>query len=190
MKAVGADARGRGEFQHRAPARVGIIRFLLLFALYLIVGNVLLSLHPVETGFVEPWTRFNATGSAALARLTGIEAQANGTQVSYESGTLNILIGCNGVEALLILVSSLFAFPSSWGRRLIGVLAGTVVILGANLLRLLNLILIARFFPNWLEFFHIYIWQTLMVLIAFAIFLSWGLFVARVEPVAGRSGDA
>ena len=159
-----------------------------MFVLYLVVGNLVLAVPWVDSGFVGPWTSFNATGAAALSRLIGIEAYASGTRISYELGSLNVLTGCNGVEALLILVAAFLAFPSPWTRRLLGVLAGTVAIFGANLIRLVNLVVVAKFFPAWLEIFHIYIWQTLIVMIAFALFLSWGMFFARVKPVTSPSG--
>ncbi len=171
-------------------ATVRIRGFLLLFVVYLVGGSLLLSAPWVKAGFVEPWTRVNATGAAALARSIGVEALADGTQISYGQGSLSILVGCNGVEALLILISSLLAFPAPWSRRLLGVLAGTVALLGANLVRLVNLIAVAKYLPAWLDVFHVYIWQALIVLIAFALFLVWGTLFAQARPVTSRPGSA
>jgi exosortase H (IPTLxxWG-CTERM-specific) len=160
---------------------VRIRGFLFLFVIYLVGGSLLLSAPWVKASLVEPWTRLNATGAAALARSIGIDALAEGTQVSYGPGSLSILVGCNGAEAALILVSALLAFPAAWPRRLLGVLAGTIAILGANVVRLTNLIAVAKLFPSWLDVFHVYIWQALIVLIAFALFLVWETFVARAH---------
>jgi exosortase H (IPTLxxWG-CTERM-specific) len=154
------------------------VRFIVLFVVLLAAGNLLFMVPSVESGFIEPWTQLNATGSAALASALGVETRVSGTIVDVGTASLNIMQGCNGVHALLVLLSAILAFPAPWSRRLLGVAAGTVALLGFNLLRLVNLIVVARHFPAQLELFHVAIWQTLIVLIALALFLTWGVFLA------------
>ena len=64
-----------------------------------------------------------------------------------------------------------------------------MVLLGCNIIRLINLIVVAKYWPNRLELFHIYIWQTLIVLIAFALFIVWGTYFAarRTDGAAAIS---
>jgi hypothetical protein len=57
-----------------------------------------------------------------------------------------------------------------------------VIVLGANLARLVIFIAVVDYRPALLEFFHIYVWQTLMGLLIFAAFVSWGVLVAT-RPV-------
>ena len=154
-------------------------RFLLLFVVYVVAGGFVLSLPWVESSLVDPWTRLNAAGTAAVARVIGIEAEAHGADVFYGRGSLRIVVGCNGVEALLILGAALLAFPASWAHRATGVLGGTVAILGVNLVRLVNLVAVAKFAPAWLDLFHVYVWQVLIVLVAVGLFLTWGTRVTR-----------
>jgi exosortase H (IPTLxxWG-CTERM-specific) len=159
--------------------RAMIAWFLGLSAAYMIAGVILLDVPLVRDGFVDPWTRFNASASATMASLFGVDSTATGTFVQSGAAHLDIKAGCNGAHALLILLASVFAFPAPWGRRLIGALAGTLAVLGFNLIRLINLIVVARYFPARLELFHIYIWQTLIILIALGVFLVWGNFFAE-----------
>ena len=157
----------------------------MLFLVYLAAGNVLFFVPAVKAGAIDPWTRINAAMSAAIASAFGVESHAAGTEVTSGQATLDVKQGCNGVHALLVLVSSILAFPASWGRRVVGVAAGTVALLGINLLRVVNLIVVARYFPDKLELFHIAIWQTLIVLVALMLFLAWGmLFASRRSPSA------
>jgi exosortase H (IPTLxxWG-CTERM-specific) len=155
----------------------------------MVVGVALLDVPFVRDGLVAPWTRFNATASAALASLCGVETTATGTFVQSGSARLNIQGGCNGAHALLILLASVLAFPAPWGRRLIGAVVGTLAVLGFNLIRLVNLIAVARYSPDHLELFHIYIWQTLIVLIALVVFLVWGSFFAE-SRIATRAAHS
>jgi hypothetical protein len=42
-----------------------------------------------------------------------------------------------------------------------------------NLARILALALVLRFHPTWFEFVHVYLWQTLTLLVVLAMFVSW-----------------
>jgi len=162
--------------------RRAALRFVLVFAALMVAGNLALSLAVVERRLVAPWTRANAGVAAALATAIGIEAVADGTRVTTGEARLDVLKGCNGVHALMILAGAVLAFPASWTARVAGVAGGTVAIFGFNLVRLVNLIAVARYRPAWLELFHVYVWQTLIVVIAFFLFVAWGVVVTRSTP--------
>ena len=142
-----------------APEEVGTavrnraLWFLVCVIAYMACGVFLLDIEAVRDRFIAPWTRTNAELSASLATAIGVETTAVGTLVRSGSASLNIKDGCNGVHALLILISSVLAFPVAWRHRLLGVVIGALTVLGANLFRLLNLIVVARYFPEQLEFF-------------------------------------
>ena len=150
-------------------------RFVLFFFIYLAVGSILIGLWPVKDYLVQPWTRVNVILSAALCQMIGIDVVSAGTNLRVPGMTLNVLDGCNGVFALLIFASAVLAFPSKLSHRAIGVSLGAALLLGANLARLVNLVYVARYYPDSLEFFHVFIWQTLIIVIAFLLFLGWSL---------------
>ena len=160
----------------------GLFRLFVLFFVYMGVGALVLDVGVVKRALVDPWTRFNVTAASTLATWVGVDTVADGTMARSGPAMLDILDGCNGVHALLILVASILSFPSTWTRRLVGVAAGAVTIFGFNIVRIVNLIVVARHFPEQLELFHIFIWQTLIVLVAFASFLVWGSRFASARP--------
>jgi exosortase H (IPTLxxWG-CTERM-specific) len=155
------------------------IRFVLLLGLYLLIGNFALAVPLVDHGLIEPWTKANTAAAGGLAGLIGMEPEVNGTILTSSDAVLNVKKGCNGVEAVIILAAAVLAFPASWARRVPGLLGGAIVIFGFNLVRVVNLLWVAVHFPARLELFHIFIWQTLMVLISFGVFLLWGTFGAN-----------
>lgn len=162
-----------------------LARFLLMFVVYLVAGVVLLDLEWVRHWLVDPWTRLNAAGAAALSNALGVVTTAAGTQLFVGNASLNILDGCNGAQAVLIFLASVASFPATWTWRGFGLLAGTVLLFGANLLRLVNLVVVARYYPAQIEVFHVYVWQVLIVLIAFGLFLLWA---SRSAPPPARDG--
>jgi exosortase/archaeosortase family protein len=157
---------------HSSP---GPGRFVVFFFIYLAVGSVLIGFWPVKDYLVQPWTRVNVILSAALSQMIGIDVVSAGTNLRVPGMTLNVLDGCNGVFALLIFSSAVLAFPAKLSYRALGVSLGALLILGANLIRLVNLVYVARYYPDSLEFFHVFVWQTLIIVIAFLMFLGWSL---------------
>jgi hypothetical protein len=155
--------------------RASPLRFVALFAIYVVSGTALMAVPWIDSNLVDPWTRLNAGASAGITDLAGFDTTSEGTLVRSGSATLQVLDGCNGAHALLILVSAILAYPAPW-----------IAILGFNLVRLVNLILVARLWPSRLELFHIYIWQTLIVLIAFALFFTWTQLAGRTVPTVSR----
>jgi exosortase/archaeosortase family protein len=161
--------------------------FLVLFLIYLIAGNVLMSLDAVNRWLISPWTEINTVGSARLASLLGLHAVSEGTFLKADAAVLDVEQGCNGFHALLIFACAVLAFPASWASRILGVVTGSVVILGFNLIRLVNLLAIARYAPSHLELFHVYVWQTLIIIVALATFIGWETLIARVQGETRRS---
>jgi len=41
---------------------------------------------------------------------------------------VTILAGCNGVEAMIVLLAAMLAYPAPWKRRLIGLLVGALIV--------------------------------------------------------------
>jgi len=63
---------GARQVARPAAVRGSFLRFVLLFVVYLGLGSVLLALPWIESGFVDPWTRFNASGAASLTQMLGV----------------------------------------------------------------------------------------------------------------------
>jgi exosortase H (IPTLxxWG-CTERM-specific) len=155
------------------------LRFIILFVLFILAGNFSLAIPFVDARLIEPWTQANASAAAGLTRLFGMDTDATGMLLTAGAARLSVKKGCNGVEAVIILASAILAFPAPWSRRLLGLLLGAAAVFGFNILRLVNLLVVAVHFPERLELFHIFIWQTLIILIAFGLFILWGTRFAR-----------
>jgi exosortase/archaeosortase family protein len=153
--------------------------FAVRFIALLVVGNALMLVPAVDAWVLSPWTTLNTVAAAKLASVLGLPAQANGSVLSSDAASINVMQGCNGFHALLIYACAVFASPVGWMARLWGLIAGSVVIFGFNLVRLVNLLAVARYAPSRLELFHVYIWQTLIVILALATFIGWGVLIAR-----------
>jgi exosortase family protein XrtM len=68
-----------------------------------------------------------------------IAASALGNQILATGGGLVIKIGCEGVEALFILIAGLLSVSMAWRAKLSGILLGLILIYTVNEIRILIL---------------------------------------------------
>ncbi|WP_313920042.1 exosortase H [Tahibacter sp.] len=166
-----------------------MLRFLAIFVTSLLVLFTLDVLTVVEVHVIDPFNALLATISAKLIALFGGDAISQG-KVIISIGTglaVSIERVCNGIEAVIILVSAMIAFPSRWSHKLVGIVLGTLAIQSLNLVRIISLYYLHQWNSVWFEWFHSYIWQALIVLDALIMFLLWLRYLPRPPGAPDQS---
>jgi exosortase H (IPTLxxWG-CTERM-specific) len=161
---------------HRQEAR-----FLGIFLAVLIFGFSALAWNPVNDSLVEPFTGWVARASGALLGWMGQDVAMRGTVIESPKFSVNIRNGCNGVEALLIFLAAVLAFPASWREKLTGLALGAVAIQAVNLVRVVALFLTGAYYPKLFDTSHTVVWQTIVILCSV---LFWIFWASRLSPVA------
>jgi exosortase H (IPTLxxWG-CTERM-specific) len=163
-----------------------MIRFFILF-LALQAGLFGLELTPwAQAWFVVPWTNSLAAISAGIVKIFDSDVLAHGKVLQSASNgfAVSIEAGCNGVEATIVLVAAILAFPASWKRKLIGLAAGIVAVQGLNIVRVISLFYLGQWNFNAFEWAHLYVWQALIMLDVMVVWLLWVRTLPRVAPAA------
>jgi len=155
------------------------ITFLVLFVVLLGGGFTLVSVNWVNDHAIEPFTAGIARVSGFILNLLGQHVTMQGTIISSPRFAVNIRNGCNGVEAMVILLAAIVAFPAPWRARLAGLGIGAVAIQLVNLIRVVALFLTGAYLPRFFDTSHTVVWQTLVILSAV---LVWILWAQRVVP--------
>ena len=122
---------------------------------------------------VEPFTGLVAKAGGAACRLFGEKTVMSGTVISSPRFAVNIRNGCNGLETIFIFAAAVLAFPAPWPRRIAGLVGGVVLIQLFNLVRIVSLFYIGIHFPKLFEDWHTVVWQVLVILFGFVLFLFW-----------------
>ena len=159
-------------------------RFLVLFGAYFLIGYALL-MTPWLNPAVIKFSRVLVQTSGTLIHLCGGYAYTNGTILRDRSTGLAIEMkdGCNGVSVTILLCSALLAFRASWTQKAKGLLIGCIAIQSVNLLRFITLFYLRQYNHAWFDFAHEYLWESLIMLDAFAVFWLWVQFVFRAVAV-------
>jgi len=102
-----------------------------------------------------------------------ISARADGNQILAPGGGLVIKIGCEGVEALLILIAALLSVPMTGRAKLRGVIYGSLLIFAVNEVRILVLFYAFRTDKALFHLIHGAIAPLLLIAIAGAFYYYW-----------------
>ncbi len=78
-----------------------------------------------------------------------------------------------GLEAVIILFAAIFAFPAPFKNKVIGFVAGFFAIQLLNLVRIISLYYLGQWNYTAFEWFHLYLWQALIILDALVVWLIW-----------------
>src|SRR5258708_3485100 len=149
-------------------------RFLALFAIIFGVCYFLFGIAPgVRVGIIKPYTEFLARTVTAIVNLFGAGAVTDGTLVQSPRFSMTIAMGCDGVEASSLFLAGVLAYPTSIRARLIGLAFGVPLIHVINLGRLVGLFYAGVYLPSIVEEVHVYIAQTIVILLATAILIFW-----------------
>jgi exosortase H (IPTLxxWG-CTERM-specific) len=166
-----------------------MLRFLLLFLFLLGTLFVLDVLPPVEQAVIVPFTSAIAKVCVWIVGAFDANAYAIGKELHTRTSDFAISIerGCNGIEAVIVLISAIAAFPAPWKHKLAGIGIGFVAIQAVNLVRIISLFYLGQWNFGWFELFHTYIWQALIMLDALIVFLLWLRYLPR--PVSRDGGE-
>jgi exosortase/archaeosortase family protein len=130
---------------------------------------------------VEPMTRVSVLATRALVNLFGADARATGTLLYSDDAALNVKDGCNGVIAMILFTGAIIAHRATASAKVLGLLLGIPAIWLVNLLRLVSLYVVSVVSPSNLEFFHIYFWQTLIIICVGILWYCWASWSLRLE---------
>ena len=158
--------------------RDGVL-FCLRFSVYTILAFLLL--YALDDLIVVPFTRRIAWVTHGLLRAVGTQAWVAGASVGIPGFAVEIKNNCNAIYEIGLYGAAVLAYPAPLTQRLLGTLLGAGVLYIVNLLRVLSLIALGRYWPGGFQAAHLYVWQALFLAVVAACWLGW---VGRVRPVA------
>ena len=159
-------------------------KFLLIFVTCLMVLFTVELLNPVQTAVIQPFTAFLAWIAASVVLPFDDTVISSGRVLrdSTSGFAVSIEAGCNGVEATIVLIAGVLAFPATWRQRIAAITLGFLAIQLLNVLRIVSLFYLGQWNFDIFEWTHLYLWPVLImldVLLVFALYLRW---LSRSDP--------
>ena len=154
----------------RAAERSWVIGFVVRLLIGWALAIVALSLAPgIEHGAVS------GTVWSVGAALRGIafHPEITGATIRLGSAALIIIPECTPLMPVLLLAIAMAAYPAPARWKLIGIAAGIAALWLYNVVRMLALLATLAMRPTWFKFMHVYLWQSVTLLVVSALFLAW-----------------
>lgn len=158
-----------------------MFRFVTVFLVTVVVLFTLEMLGPVHNAIILPFTNSLASISAALITPFDdsvifygkiLQDAGSGFAVSIESG-------CNGVEATIVLVAAVVAFPAPWRSRLAAIAIGFLAIQVMNIARIISLFYLGQWNFDVFTWIHLYLWPVLIMLDVLVVFMLYLRHLSR-----------
>jgi len=150
-------------------------RFFILFTVLLVGLFTLEILQPAEKYVILPFTSFIADISVWIIQMFDDNVMAISNVIRDKTTGFGVRIerGCNGVEAVIILFAAIFSFPAPIKHKLVGFAIGFFAIQALNLVRIVSLFYLGQWNQVAFEWFHLYLWQALIIMDALVVWLVW-----------------
>jgi exosortase H (IPTLxxWG-CTERM-specific) len=168
------------------PMKNPRVLFIIKFVAIIVVLYVVIAIHPVNDHVIVPFTERITGVAAVMLKVMGEKVTVSGTTIRSALFAVNVENGCNGIEAIILLVAAIAAFPAKWVARIGGIIGGFMVIQVLNIFRVAMLFWLGEHHPDVFQMFHVAVWQTLIVLASVGIFLIWSWRFAAPELADGR----
>lgn len=154
-------------------------RFLVRYPVFTVAVFMLPPLVPGG----EPWLIQATLWSLSAARfVTSAAVNVAGTTFSIGSTVIQIVPDCTPLFPTLLLLGGMLAFPAGWRVKLAGAAFGVVALWLYNMLRIYVLMAVLRYAPSRFDLVHVYLWQSVTLLVVLGCFVAWTRFaMTRTE---------
>lgn len=141
-------------------------------------------MNPVQENVIVPFTGLLAKISAALVAPFDDTVIAYGKILQFrDTGfAVSIEAGCNGVEATIVLIAAVVAFPASWKARIVAILLGFLTIQSLNIVRIITLFYLGNWDIDIFSWVHLYLWPALIMLDVLVVFIVYLRYLSNREP--------
>ena len=149
-------------------------RFVFLFLVYLgVVAFGYPRLREEYVWVLDGLAIFTANVEYYMFSLFSDETLVSDKVVSYRGFAVHIIEECTGIYEVLIFAAAVFAFPTMWPKKWVGLGLGIPILYVFNVLRIAVLMLVGKYLPEYFDFMHLYFWQATLILMITSVWLLW-----------------
>jgi exosortase/archaeosortase family protein len=156
------------------------LRFLGLFALFMVLYFVLSTTSLMKDRFFPWYLEANARASTAVLHGFGChDVVQNGKSVTSPRGAVTVARGCDAMEPVALFISAVLASPVSWSARVLAAIAGTGLLLFINLVRIISLFVCNVRWKAAFDIMHLDVWQALFIFVAIFFWAVWAAWAVK-----------
>ena len=128
--------------------------------------------------------QINAILSNWILHVLQQDTRVEGSKIMSSEFVVDIHRGCDALEPIAFFVFALIAFPAPAKRKVWGIVVGSLLLFGLNLVRIVSLYLVGLKSEKLFDFLHADIWQVLFILVAIVLWGVWSFWATQTRPPA------
>jgi exosortase family protein XrtM len=97
--------------------------------------------------------------------------------------------GCEATDGMITLGAGVLALRIPVLMKALGLVLGSLLIYVANLCRIVGLYFIYKYGPRFFDFFHIYVGQVFLIVIAISFFILWARYFHGIPGTTATQGQ-
>ena len=166
----------------RLPGRHPLLIFLLIFGILIAVFYVFIAFSSSYNETFVPWHHhLIAKVSGGLLDVLGQDTTVTDASISSPRFSVQIVRGCDAVEAIALFVCAVLAFPLPFLKKFTGMIVGILLLLILNLVRIVSLFMVGVYSPRIFVLMHLDVWQALFIFFALLFWILWLLWATRSQ---------
>ena len=156
-------------------------KFLFVFGAVLLTLFAIEMQESVQVHAIQPFTAVLADISAGIIMPFDDAVSAVGRIIRHTDNQFAVSIeaGCNGVEAAIVLIAAVVAFPARVSQKMAAIVIGFLAIQAMNILRIISLFYLGQWRIDVFSWSHLYLWPVLIMLDVLIVFLFYLRYLAR-----------
>jgi exosortase H (IPTLxxWG-CTERM-specific) len=133
----------------------------------------------VDENLVYPVLKLTARGSASVIGLTGEAVTTQGVLIQGSNFAVAVRRGCDPLDPMALFAAAVAAFSGPWKRKVVGLVAGSIILFALNLIRIVSLYRLGQRHSRMFEAVHQEIWPAFFILSALGLWGLWLLWTGR-----------
>lgn len=178
----GLGGRLRAWYDGKSPVVHFGLKFGLLMAMY-----YCLVLVPFFDRLLYDYLCVSARVGGAFLNLLGLRVQVLDTSIRSADFGITVRRGCDAVEPFWFFCAGVLASPIPFARKLPGILAGAVLILSLNLVRIVSLYLIGLHSPGMFSTAHLEVWPAIFIVTGMVLWIGWIRWAKRPPEIEAHA---
>jgi len=174
---------GAPGWANRLGEKRPVLRFLVVFALLMGVFYAVFLLPPNRYPRIghafEAYLSCYARMAGWVINLFGENATVIGQNIASSRFAVQVVRGCDAMDATAMLVAAIVASPVSIRRKMPGILAGVLLLAVVNLLRIVSLFYVGIYWPAAFNTIHFHVWQPVFIVLAVGGWLMWAVWARK-----------
>jgi exosortase/archaeosortase family protein len=163
----------------REPRR-RVVRFAVLFGLLLFAFEVTFALVLAQSAPFLSYLEVNARCATTALRTCGVPCLHDGTAIAFGGVGVDVRRGCDGLQATGLYAAAILAFPAGALYKVLGIVAGTLVLLPLNVARISSLLVLRlHVSEDSFQTVHVVAWPLAFMLASLLLWVVW----ARLRPL-------